>query len=84
VLVDGNGVILEKNFDMILKAKSIFKDNRIAPKETRKEEFVFDIPKTVKSFQVESTLKYEFFTPIVTTRKMEVEMAKDSKSVSVR
>ncbi|NIM99665.1 MAG: hypothetical protein GTO24_16815 [candidate division Zixibacteria bacterium] len=84
VLVDENGVILEKSFDMILKAKSIFRDNRIAPKETRKEEFVFDIPKGVKSFQVESTLKYEFFTPIITTRKMEVEMAQDSKSISIK
>lgn len=84
VLMDENGVILEKNYEMILKSKSIFSDNRIAPKETRKEEFVFDIPKGVDSFRVESMLKYEFLTPVVTTTMMEVEMAKDSKSVSVK
>ncbi|MFQ6002249.1 MAG: multiheme c-type cytochrome [Candidatus Zixiibacteriota bacterium] len=84
VLMDENGVILEKNYEMILKSKSIFSDNRIAPKETRKEEFVFDIPKGVDSFRVESVLKYEFLTPVVATKLMEVEMAKDSKSVSVK
>jgi len=84
VLVDENGVILEKSYEMILKSQSIFSDNRIAPKETRKEEFVFDIPQGLKSFQVESILKYEFLTPIVTTKLMEVEMARDSRTISVK
>lgn len=82
VLINGYGEILDDIADMLLKSVAIKSDNRIAPKETRKEEFQFDIPRGVKDIIVESILKYEFETPVVMTRSMVVEMARDVKSSS--
>jgi len=84
VLVDKNGMILEDNTDLILKSVAIFSDNRIAPRETRKEEFILDLPGDIKHINVEADLKYEFETPVMYTIKMEVEMANAKKVIDLR
>jgi hypothetical protein len=84
VLVDEKGKVLDDITDMLLKSVAVLSDNRISPKETRKEEFQFDIPKKVRSIIVESILRYEFETPVVMTRSMIVEMARDIKSSTIK
>lgn len=84
VLVDRDGVILEDNSDLILRSVAIYSDNRIAPRETRKEEFLLDLPTSAKNIHFEAELKYEFETPVMYTQKMEVEMARETKVLKLR
>jgi len=76
ILLDQKGEVLTESYKMILDAASVLSDNRIAPKETRQEKFEFDLPSGIKPFSVESTLRYQYPTPVLTTGLMEVEMAK--------
>ena len=76
VLLDQSGEVLTESYKMILDAASVLSDNRIAPKETRQEKFEFDLPSGIKPFSVESDLRYQYPTPVLTTGLMEVEMAK--------
>ena len=76
VLLDQKGEVLTESYKMILDAASVLSDNRIAPKETRQEKFEFDLPSGIKPFSVESTLRYQYPVPVLTTGLMEVEMAK--------
>lgn len=75
VLVDESGLILENNADQILYAARVYSDNRIEPKETRREDFVFDIPSGVEAIHVNGDLHYEFITPLMMTTGMIVNMA---------
>jgi cytochrome c554/c'-like protein len=87
VLVDGEGKeISERNIkDMFLKATALKSDNRIKPKETRREEFVFPLTKRMaKALTVESTLRYEFSVPYLEPNVMRMEMARDLKSVNMQ
>ena len=84
VLVDKDRVILEDNADLILNSVAIFSDNRIAPRERRKEEFLINLPLNAKNVHVEAELKYEFEMPTMSTQKVEVEMAKNSKVLKIR
>ena len=81
VLLDQKGDVLTESYKMILEASSILSDNRIAPKETRQEKFEFDLPPGIKPFSVESTLRYQYPTPVLTMGLMEVEMAKEVVSL---
>ncbi len=86
VLVDGGGKeIPEGNIkDMFLKAVSVSGDNRIKPKETRREEFIFPLTKGIgKVLTVESTLRYEFSVPYLEPNIMRMEMARDVKTINV-
>jgi len=77
VMVDDSGNILTEGGDIFLKSDRVLSDNRIAPKEVRKEVFEFPVPKGLSGFKVESTLKYEFQTPVISLQNMQVEIAKD-------
>lgn len=81
VLLDQKGDVLTESYKMILEASSILSDNRIAPKETRQEKFEFDLPPGIKPFSVESSLRYQYPTPVLTAGLMEVEMAKQVVSL---
>ena len=86
VLVDGEGKeIPEENIkDMFLKAVSVKSDNRIRPKETRREEFTFSLPKgVVSTLLVESYLYYEFSVPYLEPNMMKVEMAEDEQLIEI-
>ena len=77
VMVDDSGNILTESTDIFLKSARVLSDNRIAPKEVRKEQFEFPLPAGLIDFRVESTLKYVFQTPVISLQNMQVEMAKD-------
>jgi hypothetical protein len=82
VLLDQKGDVLTESYKMILEASSILSDNRIAPKETRQEKFEFDLPPGIKPFSVESSLRYQYPTPVLTAGMMEVEMARQVVNLS--
>lgn len=87
VLIDSEGKeISEKNIkDMFLKAVALKSDNRIKPKETRREEFVFPLTDRIgKALTVESTLRYEFSVPYLEPNIMRMEMARDVKTVNLK
>ncbi len=84
VLLDKDGTILEGNTNQILKAVKIFNDNRIAPKEKRKEEFLIDLPENVTSVNVFAELLYEYETPVMYTQKIQTEMAALRKDYPVQ
>jgi hypothetical protein len=81
VLMDQRGEVLTESHKMILDGASILSDNRIAPKETRQEKFEFDLAPGIKPFSVESTLRYQYPVPVLTTGLMEVEMVKQVVSL---
>src|SRR5574341_1244176 len=86
VLVDEEGKeIPEENIkDMFLKATSLKSDNRIKPKETRREVFIFPLTKGMeKVLTVDSTLRYEFSVPYLEPNIMRVEMARDVKTINI-
>jgi len=62
---------------MFLDAAYIYSDNRIKPKETRVEEFVFDIPPGVRDFNIETTLNYEYNRRVLREEIVSVEMSKN-------
>lgn len=70
--------------DMFLKAASVKSDNRISPKETRREEFTFSIPDDVKdSVILEATLYYLFQVPFLVPNEMRVEMAREVQTMEL-
>ena len=86
VLADGEGrEIPEENIkEMFLKATTVKSDNRIGPKETRREEFTFALPKgVVGTLLVESYLYYEFSVPYLEPNMMKVEMAEDEQLIKI-
>lgn len=84
VLLDQRGEVLTESYKMIMDAASVLSDNRIAPKETRLEKFEFDLPSRIIPFSVESTLRYQYPVPVLTTGLMEVEMAKQVVGLPLR
>lgn len=73
--------MLTESYKMILDAASILSDNRIAPKETRQEKFEFDLTPGIRPFSVESSLRYQYPVPVLTTGLMEVEMSRQVVSL---
>lgn len=73
-LTDKYGAIIENVPDMFLTATDIYSDNRIEPKETRVENFVFEVPKWLSNYYIETTLNYEYTRPILTEENISIEM----------
>ncbi len=83
VLVDKDGAILEGNSIQLLNSVRIYSDNRIAPKEKRKEEFIIDIPPNVTNIMVLGELIYEYETPVMYQQKIQTEMAMFQKNYPI-
>jgi hypothetical protein len=77
VLTDKYGTIIENAPDMFRKATAVFSDNRIAPHETRVEEFVFVVPETLKEYNIETVLNYEYTRPMLKEESVTIEMARN-------
>jgi hypothetical protein len=77
VLTDKYGSIIENVPDMFLISTDVYSDNRIGPKETRVENFTFEIPRWVSNYFIETKLNYEYSRPILTEEEISVEMAKN-------
>ncbi len=87
VLIDMEGrEIPDDNMkDMLLKAVGVKSDNRIYPKETRREEFKFSLSKFAgEEVIVESVLRYEFRVPFLEPNIMRMQMARDVKTINVK
>ena len=82
ILVDKNGNHLLGTADSLLYAVGIFSDNRIAPKETRREQFKFWLPKSVTTFTVISSLVYKLEVAVPDTKLMSVKMAESIRKIS--
>jgi cytochrome c554/c'-like protein len=86
VLADSEGkeISVKDIKDMFLKATSVKSDNRIKPKETRREEFIFPLTKGMgKALTAESDLRYEFNVPYLEPNVMRMEMARDVKTIDM-
>jgi DNA-directed RNA polymerase subunit RPC12/RpoP len=77
VLTDEYGTIIENVPDMFLNATRIFSDNRIGPKETRVENFTFDIPKWATNYNIETSLTYEYSRRVLSEELISVEMGRN-------
>ena len=77
VLTDKFGTIIEDAPEMFLDATAIYSDNRIKPRETRKEEFVFLLPKGVDDYRIETVLNYEYTRPLLKKDLVRIEMGKN-------
>lgn len=81
---EGNEIPNDRIEDMFLKAASVKSDNRIAPKETRREEFDIPIPEGAKdSVTIEATLYYLFQVPFLYPNEMKMEMARDVQTYEI-
>lgn len=83
--VEGREISDDNMKDMLLKAVGVKSDNRIYPKETRREEFKFplsDVPG--EELIVESVLRYEFRVPFLEPHVMRMEMARDVKTINIK
>jgi len=91
VLVDEQWRTLDGDLNLLLKAANILSDNRIAPKETRRQEFFFSLPEGMGKkqflvpqkgdFIVEAELHYHYSPLILQKTDISVEMAKDIRAV---
>jgi len=74
---DKYGTILESVRDMFLNATSIYTDNRIEPKETRVENFTFEVPEWASRYRIGTVLNYEYNRPILAEELVSMEMARN-------
>lgn len=66
VIADAEGEILDDVTEQFLHGARELSDTRIAPKETREEQFLFERPTGVDFFLLEISLEYEILTPYLT------------------
>lgn len=90
VLGDAQRTPLETDADVFLRASTLLSDNRLAPQESRIEQFVFPVTPNMtqdqvmgrtyqRNLNVEVTLTYSY-TPLILQRAdMVQEMAKDAR-----
>jgi hypothetical protein len=85
VLLDEEGNEIKTIEDFFLKASREIQDNRIAPRETRREEFKFFIPgKKYNSVNILTELRYEFRVPFLEPNVMSMEISKIIKTHNLR
>lgn len=78
----GNAIAPDKIEDMFSKAVAVMSDNRISPKETRREEFSFTVSDGADDrVVVESSLYYLFQVPFLMPNEMKMPMARDIQTV---
>lgn len=80
ILADDSGKELDNIKDIFFYASRVLSDNRIGPKEARKETFEFKKPFGLNKYKIENILKYQMQTPVISLKEMEVEMARDLHS----
>jgi hypothetical protein len=83
--VEGREIPNDNMKDMLLNAVGVKSDNRIYPRETRREEFKFPIIDfTGEEIIVESVLRYEFRVPFLEPNIMRMQMARDVKTINIK
>lgn len=82
VVADKDGNILNDPADIFMNIDKIVSDNRILPKETRKEIFRFILDKSNKKIKVIAHLKYELSVPVTVSELMKVDIASSFSEVT--
>lgn len=78
-IFDAEGFELTSDADIMLgQGRSVWKDNRIFPKETRKEAFTFYLPKN-KEARISVWVDYLYEPVILQETEMRIEMNRDEK-----
>lgn len=81
VIVDSEGNKLWRDVDIMLKGERVVYDNRISPKEKRRQVFIFSNPGK-KEFTVQATLTYSYQPMVIQISPMEINMHGDTKFIS--
>lgn len=81
IMRDDSGKEIKKECQVFLQAAKVSFDNRIRPKETRRERFVFAKPKN-KKITITARIEYLYKTNILRPTEMRVIMAEDKRSIS--
>ncbi len=79
ILVGAGGIEFTKDSEVMCNRSAISSDNRIKPKETRKEEFTFYIPQDVP-VTVAAQAFYQYNPEIIQQADINIEMGKDEKA----
>ncbi|MFZ3092027.1 MAG: multiheme c-type cytochrome [Nitrospirota bacterium] len=77
-LIGAGGMEFTKDSDAMCNRSTIASDNRIAPRETRREEFIFYIPQDV-SVTVTAQAFYQYNPEIIQQIDINIEMGRDEK-----
>lgn len=80
-LKDGKGRVLTKIYDLFQNAEQVSLDTRLKPGETRKERFVFAMPKN-KKITVSARAEYLFRADVMSPKEIRVKMAEDTRVIS--
>lgn len=82
IMRDDSGKEIKKECQVFLQAAKVSFDNRIRPKETRTERFVFAKPKN-KKITITARIEYLYKTSVLRPTEMRVIMAEDKRSISI-
>mgnify|MGYP001586160514 FL=1 len=81
VIVDKEGNKLWRDVDIMLKGEKVIYDNRLSPKEKRRQVFIFKNPQR-EDFAVYASLSYNYQPIVLQTTPMEITMHSDTQLVS--
>lgn len=78
IMADKKGKELNSDWELIMYGDRVLSDNRLAPKETRKEVFSFAIPADV-DVNVKANITYLYEPLALQISQMQIEMSQDQK-----
>lgn len=84
ILVDKDGTRIYKDSDVFTKSTLVSKDNRIAPKEARREVITLPFPEKRGDIVVRAELAYVYEPLLIEKKEIKLELAAEEKIVSVR
>ena len=68
VVADANYQVLDQDYEMFMRGAKVLNDNRIRPRETRRERFTFFVPSSGR-IELRATASY-VYTPMILKREM--------------
>lgn len=83
VLADEGGKIVTRDSRILTDPARLVKDNRLAPRETRKEQFSFNVRAEVKA-KVRAALHYSYTPLLLQPMDIDAVMAQDEKDIPAR
>ena len=83
VLADEEGKAVTRDSRIFTDPVRLIKDNRLAPRETRKEQFSFNLRSEVKA-KVRAELHYSYSPLVLQPVDMDAVMASEEKDVPAR
>ncbi|OGQ28765.1 MAG: hypothetical protein A3F89_03855 [Deltaproteobacteria bacterium RIFCSPLOWO2_12_FULL_50_11] len=81
VLVDKDGRVLTKDWEIMLHSKKVIKDTRLKPNEPRAEIFNLNLPKNSDPVVVSASLFYDYRPQVVEETPMSMELKSVKKAV---